>query len=160
MWKQKPKCSSRKNKLIQGIIFTWQKTTTRQWAWMKLIHTKVWMNVKSIIVVVQSLTPVWLFETPWTAAHQTSMSFTVSRSLLKLMSIKSAMPSNHLILHCPLLLLPSIFPSLPAYLILKSIVLKERNKTEDTIWVYLKYKSRENYSSMKNLYCGYSQRRV
>ena len=49
--------------------------------------------------------------TVWTAAHQASLSFTVSQSLLKLMSIESVMPSNHLILCCPLLLLPSVFPS-------------------------------------------------
>ena len=52
-----------------------------------------------------------LFETPWTAALQASLSFTISRSLLKLMSIELVMPSNHLILCRPLLLLPSIFPS-------------------------------------------------
>ena len=51
-----------------------------------------------------------LFATPWTAAHQASLSFTNSRSLLKPMSIKSVVPSNHLILCCPLLLLPSVFP--------------------------------------------------
>ena len=55
---------------------------------------------------------VWLFVTPWTAAQQVSMSFTISRSLLKLMSTESVMPSNHLILCCPLLFLPSIFPSI------------------------------------------------
>ena len=49
-------------------------------------------------------------EAPWTAAHQASLSITNSQSLLKLMSIESAMPPNHLILYCPLLLLPSIFP--------------------------------------------------
>ena len=49
---------------------------------------------------------------PWTAAHQASLSITSSQSLLKLMSIKSVMPSNHLILCCPLLLLPSVFPSI------------------------------------------------
>ena len=49
--------------------------------------------------------------TPWTAAHPASLSFTTSQSLLKLMSIESVMPSYHLILCCPLLLLPSIFPS-------------------------------------------------
>ena len=54
---------------------------------------------------------VWLFATPWTAAHQDSLFFTVSRSLLKLMSIKSVMLPNHLILCYPLLLMPSIFPS-------------------------------------------------
>ena len=53
--------------------------------------------------------------TPWTAAHQASLSFTVSRGLLKLTSIASVMPSNHLILVCPLLLLPSIFPSIRVF---------------------------------------------
>ena len=53
--------------------------------------------------LVQSLSHVWLFVTPWTAARQASLSFTISRSLLKLMSIESAMPSNHLIFFCPLL---------------------------------------------------------
>ena len=53
-----------------------------------------------------------LFATPWTAAHQASLSITNSRSLLKLMSIELVMPSNHLILCHPLLLLPSIFPSI------------------------------------------------
>ena len=59
----------------------------------------------------QSLSCVWFFATPWTAARQASLSFTNSQSLLKLMSIQSVMPSNHLILCRPLLLLPSIFPS-------------------------------------------------
>ena len=59
---------------------------------------------------VQSLSCVWLFATPWTAACQASLSITNSRSLLRLTSIKLAMPSNHLILCCSLLLLPSIFP--------------------------------------------------
>ena len=62
-------------------------------------------------VVVQSLSCVRLFRTPWTAAHQASLLFTIFRSLLKLMSIESVMLSNHLILCHPLLLLPSIFPS-------------------------------------------------
>ena len=56
-----------------------------------------------------------LFATPWTAAHQASLSITNSRSLLKLMSIESTMPSNNLILCCPLLLLPSIFPSIRVF---------------------------------------------
>ena len=62
-----------------------------------------------------SLSHVWLFETPWTAAHQVSLSITDSQSLLKLMSIESMMPSNHLILCHPLLLLPSIFPSIRVF---------------------------------------------
>ena len=61
---------------------------------------------------VQSLTCVRLFATPWTAACQASLSITNSQSLLKLMSIESTMPSNHLILCHPLLLLPSIFPTI------------------------------------------------
>ena len=60
---------------------------------------------------VQSLSHVRLFVTPWTAACQASLSITNSQNLLKLMSIESVMPSNHLILYCPLLLLPWIFPS-------------------------------------------------
>ena len=63
---------------------------------------------------VQSLSRVQLFETPWTAAYQASLSITNSRSLLKLMSIKSVMPSCHLILYHPLLL-PSIFPSIRVF---------------------------------------------
>ena len=60
--------------------------------------------------LVQSLSRVWLFVTPWTAALQASLSITNSRSWLRLMSIKSVMPSNHLIFCCPFLLPPSIFP--------------------------------------------------
>ena len=59
--------------------------------------------------------PVWLSATPWTAAHQVSLSITNSRSLLKLMSIELVMPSNHLILCRPFLLLPSIFPSIRVF---------------------------------------------
>ena len=62
--------------------------------------------------VVQSLSCVPLFVTPWTAACQASLSFTMSWSLFKFMSIELVMPSNHLIFCCPLLLLPSIFPSI------------------------------------------------
>ena len=64
---------------------------------------------------VRSLSCVQLFTTPWTAACQASLSITNSRSLLKLMSIESMMPSNHLILRHPLLLLPSIFPSIRVF---------------------------------------------
>ena len=65
--------------------------------------------------VVQSLSRVQLFATPWTAACQASLSSIISWSLLKLMSIELLMPSNHLILHCPLLLLPSIFPNIRVF---------------------------------------------
>ena len=64
---------------------------------------------------VQMLSCVQLFVTPWTAAHQASLSITNSQSLLKLMSIESVMPSNHLILCQPLLLLPSIFASIRVF---------------------------------------------
>ena len=66
-------------------------------------------------VVVKSLSSVQLFVTLWTAAHQASLSITKSRSLLKLISIESVMPSNHLILCCPLLLPLSIFPSIRVF---------------------------------------------
>ena len=71
--------------------------------------------LKWIFSSVQSLSSVQLFATPWTAAHQISLSITNSRSLLKLMSSELMMPSSHLILCCPLLLLPSIFPSIRVF---------------------------------------------
>ena len=67
------------------------------------------------VVVVQLLSHDQLFATPWTAACQASLSFTVSRSLLKFMSIESMMPFNHLIFCHPLLFLPSIFPSIRVF---------------------------------------------
>ena len=75
-------------------------------------YTRVYLMV---VVIVQSLSHVWLFATPWTAACQASLSFTISWSLLKLMSIESVLPSSHLVLCRPLLLLPSIFPSIRAF---------------------------------------------
>ena len=68
-----------------------------------------------IVVAVQLLSHVQFFVTPWTAACQASPSFTISQSLLKLMTIKSVMLFNHLILCCPLLLLPSIFSSIRVF---------------------------------------------
>ena len=67
------------------------------------------------VTLVQSLSRVRLFATPWTVALQASLSFTISRSLLKFMSIESVRPSNHLILCHPLLLLLSIFPSIRVF---------------------------------------------
>ena len=75
----------------------------------QIMLSAVWKDGFSSI---QSLSHVWLFATPWIAARQAFLSITNSWSLLKLMSIESVMPSNHLILCRPLLLLPSIFPSL------------------------------------------------
>ena len=68
-----------------------------------------------VVVVVQSLSHIRLFVTPWTVAHQASLSFTNTKSLLKLMFIESVMPSNHLVLCHPLLLLPSTFPSIKVF---------------------------------------------
>ena len=65
--------------------------------------------------VVQSLNHIWLFAVPWTTAHQASLSFTISWILLRLLSIESVMPSNHLILCHPLLLLHPIFPSIRVF---------------------------------------------
>ena len=76
---------------------------------------KMYLIMKSVqFSSVQFLSHVWLCD-PWTAAHQASLSITNSRSLPKLMSIESVMPSNHLILCRPLFLLPSIFPSIRVF---------------------------------------------
>ena len=85
--------------------------------WLHVVHfhedASIWTSVQ--FSSVQSLSRVRVFATPWTAAHQASLSITNSWSLLKLMSIESVMPSNHLILCCPLLLPPSIFPSIRVF---------------------------------------------
>ena len=90
--------------LVIAIIYTWtsKKATIEDWIVLNPAHC--------YLCVVQSLSRVWPFATPWTAACQDSMFFTISWSLLKLISIESMIPSNHLILCCTLLLLPSIFP--------------------------------------------------
>ena len=80
-----------------------------------LVYYKILNTVPYTISSVQLLSPVRRFVTPWTAAHQASMSITNSQSLLKLMSIESVMPFNHLILCRPLLLLPSVFPSIRVF---------------------------------------------
>ena len=80
--------------------------------WTEIFNTKgAWDKFSSV----QSFSCVRLFATPWTAARQASLSITNSQSLPKLMSIESVMPSNHLILCRPLLLLPSIFPSIRVF---------------------------------------------
>ena len=73
-------------------------------------------NLGQSIVVVQSLSRVWLFVTPWTAAYQASLSFTISWSLFKLRSIELVMPSNHLILCSPFSPCPQSFPASGSYL--------------------------------------------
>ena len=77
-------------------------------------YKNVWCLLMCISSV-QSLSCVWLFVTPWTATHWASLSITSSWSLLKLMSIKSVMPSNHFILCWPILFLPSIFSSIRVF---------------------------------------------
>ena len=75
----------------------------------------MWELSSFLFISIQSLSRVRLFETPWTAAHQASLSITNSWSLLKLMSIESVMPSNRLILFHPLLLPPLIVPSIRVF---------------------------------------------
>ena len=115
--------------LYNGISFSHKKS------WSTDAYT-IWMNLKNIILSkisqaqrlytmipfiwnilssVQSLSRVQLFATPWNAARQASLSITNSQNLLKLMSIESVMPSNHLILCRPLLFPPSIFPSIRVF---------------------------------------------
>ena len=77
------------------------------------------LEVEDWISSVRSLSCVQLFVTPWTATCQASLSLTKSKSLLKLMSIELVMPPNHLILCHPLLLLPSIFPSIASFLMIQ-----------------------------------------
>ena len=74
-------------------------------------------DLLKVVTVVQALSRVQLFATPWIAAHQAFMSIIYSQSLLKLMSIELVMPPNHLILCLPLLLLPSILPSIMVFLL-------------------------------------------
>ena len=93
--------------------------------------------------VVQLLSRVQLFVTPWTAEHQDSLSFIISQSLLKLTSIESVMPSNHFILHRALLLLPSIFPSIRVF------------SDESTLWIrWPKYWSFSFSINLSNEYSG------
>ena len=94
----------------------------------------VWWWIETIIlglvqwpcyfVVVQSLSHIQLFANPWTVVCQASVSFTISWSLLKLMSIESVMPSNHLILCHPLLLLPSVFPRIRVFSNVSALLIK------------------------------------
>ena len=93
---------------IPNSQFLWWKKLSRS-SLLAIVHPCIQLSS------VQSLSLVRLFVTPWTAARQASLSITNSWSLLKLMSIELVMPSNHLILCCPLLFLPSIFPSVRVF---------------------------------------------
>ena len=90
------------------------------WFWCNLSHINLYrpwtihrrkrphtLISDSVVIALQLLSRVWLFATPWTAVCQDTLCLTISGSLLKLMSIESVMPSNHLILCCPLFLIPS-----------------------------------------------------
>ena len=94
-------------------IFYWEQLSHRksftESCFLKLPNDLALLSPK---FVVQLLNCVWLFATPWTTTRQASLSFTISQSLLKLMSIELVMPLNHLILCQPLLLLPSIISSI------------------------------------------------
>ena len=100
--------------LCQSSVYEDEKDLREEFC-LTVIEEIISRGVCIYISSVQSLSRVWLFATPWTAAHQASLSITNSRSLLKLMSIESVMPSNHLILCYPLLLPPSIFPSVRVF---------------------------------------------
>ena len=90
----------------------WVNIATQNWVSKYKYQKKRWKLWSLICVVVQSLSCVQLFVTLWTAACQASLSITISQSFLKLMCVESVMPSNHLILCHPLLLLHSVFPSI------------------------------------------------
>ena len=102
------------------ILYQWiQPTTDEKYPRLLILessrkHTSTYLH-SIYTVIVQLLSCVQLFAAPWTAAHQASLSFNISWSLLKLTSVESAMPSNHLILCCPLLLLSSIFASIRVF---------------------------------------------
>ena len=91
------------NPSVRGISQAYSQATILEWV--------ATFSSSILLVFVQLFSHVQLFATPWTAAHQAALSFTISRSLLKLMSVRSVMPSTHLFLCHPLLLLP-IFPSI------------------------------------------------
>ena len=102
-----------------GITFLLEKNTNQLLNFLKWLSVKWLMDLVSKVCFqfnsVQSLSRVWLFATAWTAAHQASLSITISWSLPKLMSIESVLSSKHLILCRRLLLLPSIFPSIRVF---------------------------------------------
>ena len=110
---------------------------------------------KTLIQSAQSLSHVLLFVTPWTAAHQASLCITNSRSLTKLMCIESVMPTNHLILCRPLLLLPPIFP--------KGLFKSEKNGTEEEEWywrTYLQGSNGETEIENRHMNMGRGEERV
>ena len=109
--------------LVHPKFTAWQGTCHMELLSSCLLHAQMqgWMKasllaeIQAFVLVVQLLSHVRLFGTPWTAARQASLSFTVFQSLLKLISTESVMPSNHHILCCPLLFLSSVFPSIRVF---------------------------------------------
>ena len=106
--------------------------------WLRICLAMQGTSVQSLVgeqdppsLVVQSLSCVQLFATPWTTAHQASLSFTI-KSLFKFMSTESMIPSNHLILCHPLLLLPSIFPSIRVFSNESNLCIRQLNMCRGT----------------------------
>ena len=130
-----------------------------EWATPALVETWIWVTAEvpsysKILLLfssVQSLSCVWLFATPWTAACQASLSITNSWTLLKLMSIKSVMPSNHLILCCPLLLLPSILPSIRVFSNESALLIRRPRYWSLSFSIYILFFYYRNHSQF--LYC-------
>ena len=112
LWKRCTQYVSKFGKLSSGHRTGKGSINPLQYSWLE---NSIDRGARQALVSVQLLRHVRLFVTPWTEAQQASLSFTISPKLLKLMSIESAMPSNHLILCCPLLLLPSVFPVIRAF---------------------------------------------
>ena len=107
-------------------MYIWGVSQAQMIRHLSRISLKNFMS--SVLVVVQSLSCVWLFVTPSTTACQSSLPFTISWALLRLMSLESMMPSNHLILHCYLLLVLSIYLSTGGF------------SSESALWIrWLKY---------------------
>ena len=104
-------CMHAKSLQLCPTLFDSMNCSQQAFLSMRFPRQEYWSGYSSV----ESLSHVQLFVTPWTTAHQASLSITNSQSLLKFMYIKSVMPSNHLILCCPLLLLPSIFPSIRVF---------------------------------------------
>ena len=102
------------------------------------------------------LSHVQLIETPWTAACQVSLSFTISRSLLKLISIESVKPSNHLVLCYPLLLLPSVFPSIRVFASESALLMGWPKFSIAAVAVYSPNSNESQFSFLHNLSSIYS----
>ena len=105
----------RQNWVGVGGVVTWRNSTVIPNSAIQLVFSGLTSIILIVFSSVQSLSHVQLFVTPWTIARQASLSITNSQSLHKLMSVELVMPSNHLILCCPLLLMPSIFLSIRVF---------------------------------------------